>query len=151
ALRFAPFCAGCRNMGAHHGGVEHLHQMRRATHGRQRIEKGFERPGPAQSPEPFPDAVPMPEPFRKSPPRDVVNHEIMQGFEKLPVVAALVAAMRPRCLEQLQKNRPVLFRHGGEHGRSSKNRPPMSHRKTDLGISSRYARLNPSTRPSLNT
>jgi hypothetical protein len=27
----------------------------------------------------------------------------------------------------------VLFRHGGEHGRSSKNRPPMSHRKCILG------------------
>src|SRR4029077_15210876 len=25
----APFCACCRDMGSHHGGIEHLHQMRR--------------------------------------------------------------------------------------------------------------------------
>jgi hypothetical protein len=41
------------------------------------------------------------------------------------------------------------FRYGGEHGRSPKNRLPMSHRKSDLGILSRYTWLNPSTRPSL--
>ena len=115
-------------MGSHHGGVEHLNQMRGLAHRRERIKEGFEDAGAAQSPEPFPDAVPVSEFFRKRPSRDVVNHEIVQGLEKPPPAA------RPRCVEQSQNNRPVLFRHDGEHGRSSKNRPPMSHRKTDLGI-----------------
>src|SRR5258705_9683433 len=34
--------------------------------------------------------------LRQRPPGDVVNHEIMQGFENLPVVPPLVAAARPR-------------------------------------------------------
>jgi hypothetical protein len=33
----------------------------------------------------------MPKLFRESPPSDVVNYEILQGFEKLPVVPPLVA------------------------------------------------------------
>ena len=28
-------------MGAHHGGIEHLHQLRGLAHGRKRIEEGF--------------------------------------------------------------------------------------------------------------
>jgi hypothetical protein len=70
----------------------HLHQMRRLAHCRQRIEESFESSGPAQAPEPLPDAVPMPKLFRQSSPSDVVNHEILQGFEKLPVVPSVVAA-----------------------------------------------------------
>jgi len=111
-------------MGAHYGGIEHLHQMRRLAHCRQGIEEGFEGAGSAQPPEPLPHAVPMPELFRESPPSDVVNHEILQGFEKPSVVPSLVAAPRARCLEYLQNNRPVLFRHGGQHGRSSKTDRP---------------------------
>jgi len=34
----------------------------------------------------------VPEFLRKSPPSDIVNHKIVQGFEKLSVVPALVAA-----------------------------------------------------------
>ena len=69
-------------------------------------------------------------------------------LEKLSVVPALVAAPRPRCREHPQYNRPILFRHGREHGRSSKNRLPKSQRKSDLGIPLPYTWLNPSTRPS---
>jgi hypothetical protein len=79
-------------MGAHYGGIEHLHQMPRLARCRQRIEESFESSGPAQAPEPLPDAVPMPKFFRQSSPSDVVNHEILQGFEKLPVVPSVVAA-----------------------------------------------------------
>src|SRR5262245_56627363 len=136
-------------MRTHHGGIEHLNEMRRLAHRRQRIEKGFEGPGSAQSPEPLPHAVPMPEFLRKRPPGDVMNHEILQGFEKLPVIAALVTAARVRGREHLQDNRPILIRHGREHGRSYKNRLPMSHRKSDLGIPLPYTELNPSTRPSM--
>src|ERR1700720_4103167 len=109
-------------MAARSGGIEHLHQIH---------------------------AVPVPEFLRKSPPSDIMNHKIVQGFEKLSVVPALVAAPRPRCREHPQYNRPILFRHGREHGRSSKNRLPMSQRKSDLGIPLPYTWLNPSTRPSV--
>src|SRR5271155_420442 len=135
-------------MGTHHGGIEHLHQMRRLAHRRQGIEERFESSRSAQPPEPLPYAVPVPEFLRKSPPSNIMNHKIVQGFEKLSVVAALVAAPRPRCREHPQYNRPILFRHGREHGRSSKNRLPMSQRKSDLGIPQSYTWLNPSTRPS---
>jgi len=43
----------------------------------------------------------MPELLRQRPPGDVVNHEVMQRFEKLPVVAALVTAARARRREHL--------------------------------------------------
>ena len=85
--------------------------MRRLAHRRQRIEEGFEGPGSAQSPEPLPHAVPMPEFLRKRPPGDVMNHEIVQGFEKLPVIAALVTAARARGRKHLQKKYcPILIR-----------------------------------------
>ena len=89
--RAAPFCPCRRDMGAYYGGVKHLNQMRGLAHRRERIEEGFECTGPAQSPEPLPHAVPMPELGRKRTPSDVVNHEIVQGFEKLSVVPPLVA------------------------------------------------------------
>src|SRR6476620_257182 len=79
-------------MGAHHGGIEHLRQMRRLGHRRQGIEERFESSRSAQPPEPLPHAVPVPEFLRKSPPSDIMNHKIVQGFEKLSVVPALVAA-----------------------------------------------------------
>src|SRR5215204_2306711 len=137
-------------MGAHHSGIEHLHQMRGLAHPGKRIEEGFEGSGLAQSPEPFPHTVPGPELAWKRAPCDVVDRKILQCFEKLAIVPALVAAPRARRPEYLQDDRPVGFRHGREHGRSSSNRPPMSHRKTDLGIPPRYTRSNPSTRPKRN-
>src|SRR5450755_1974550 len=90
--RFAPFCAGRRDMGSHHGGVEHLNEMRRLGHCRERIKEGLECPGSAESPEPFPHTVPMPKLGRKRTPSDVVNQEIMQGFEKSPIILSVVAS-----------------------------------------------------------
>src|SRR5450631_755963 len=77
-------------MGSHHGGVEHLNKMRRLGHCRERIKEGLECPGSAQSPEPFPHTVPMPKLGRKRTPSDVVNQEIMQGFEKSPIILSVV-------------------------------------------------------------
>src|ERR1700675_857147 len=88
---FAPFCARCRDMGAHHGGIEHLNEMRGLAHRRERLEEGFEGAVAAQSPEPLPDAVPVRKLGRRRAPGDVVNDKIMQGFEKFPVVPPLVA------------------------------------------------------------
>ena len=101
-------------------------------------EESFESPGPAQAPEPLPDAVPLPKLFRESPPSDVVNHEILQGFKKPPIVPPLVATARARCFEYPQNNRSVLFRHRGQHGRSS---IPTIHesQKSDLGIPLPYS------------
>src|SRR4249920_953007 len=66
-------------MGAHHGGIEHLHQMRRLAHRRQGIEERFESSRSAQPPEPLPHAVPAPEFLRKSPPSNIMNHKIVQA------------------------------------------------------------------------
>jgi hypothetical protein len=113
---FAPFCARCRDMGTHHSGVEHLNEMRGLAHCRERIEEGFECTSPAQSPEPLPHAVPMPELGRKRTPSDVVNHEIVQGFEKRSVVPPLVApfSLFPsmRCCAEVQGilRPPTMYR-----------------------------------------
>jgi len=71
-------------MGAYYGGVKHLNQMRGLAHRRERIEEGFECTGPAQSPEPLPHAVPMPELGRKRTPSNVVA--------ALPVVSRIARA-----------------------------------------------------------
>jgi len=118
-------------MGSHHGGVEHLDKVRRLAHRRQRIEEGFECSGSAQSPEPFPHAVPIPELRRKRTPRDVVSHEIVQSFEKLSVVLSFVAALRARRLKHLQNDCPVGICHLGQHGRPPLIRPPMNHAIAD--------------------
>src|SRR6266540_7158385 len=81
---FAPFCPCRRDMGAYYGGVKHLNQMRGLAHRRERIEEGFECTGPAQSPEPLPHAVPMPELGRKRTPSNVVA--------ALPVVSHIATA-----------------------------------------------------------
>src|SRR5262249_6687576 len=91
-------------MGAHHGGIEHLHQMRRLAHRRQGIEERFESSRSPQAPEPLPNAVPVPEFLRNSSQSDIMNYKIVQGFEKLSVVPALAAAPRPRCREHPQYN-----------------------------------------------
>src|SRR5208282_5107479 len=74
---FAPFCPRCRDMGAHHGRIEHLHQMCRLAQCCECIEESFKSSGLAQAPKPLPDAVPMPKPLWESPPSDVVHHEIL--------------------------------------------------------------------------
>jgi hypothetical protein len=66
-IMLPPFCARCRDMAAHHGGIEHLHHMRRLAHCRQGVEECFESSRSAQPPEPLPHAVPVPEFLRKSP------------------------------------------------------------------------------------
>lgn len=54
----APVGAGGRHVRANDGGIEHLDQMRRRTHGSERIKEGLEHAPLAQAVEPFPDAVP---------------------------------------------------------------------------------------------
>jgi hypothetical protein len=65
--------------------------MRGRAHRGERLEEGVENARLAQSPETFPDAVPIAKLNRKRTPVDVVNREIMQRFKEFAVVAALVA------------------------------------------------------------
>ena len=90
----APYGAGRRDMGAHDGGIEHLHQMSAVAQVGQSVEKRLEHAGAGQPPEALPHAVPVAELGRQRPPGDVVHREIVQRFQKLAVVAALVAAAR---------------------------------------------------------
>jgi hypothetical protein len=78
-------------MGAHHGGIEHLHQMRRLAHRRQGVEECFESSRSAQPPEPLPHAVPVPEFLRKSPPSDIMNHDLLELAFELGVPGLVLA------------------------------------------------------------
>ena len=77
-----------------------------------------------------------------------MNHKIVQGFEKLSVVPALVAAPRPRCRE----HRNTIVQSSSVMAVSMVGPPktdcPRVKRKSDLGIPLPYTWLNPSTRPS---
>src|SRR5260370_1084832 len=53
----------------------------------------------------------------------------------------------PRPAETLDRDLPVSLRHPCQHGRPSCSRPPMNHRRTDLGIHKPSSCDNPSTRP----
>jgi hypothetical protein len=89
---------------ARYGRVEHLHEMRPFAQGGERFEESFEHAAAAQAPEALPDAVPGAELGRPRPPRNVVDREIVQGFEKLAVVPPLVPTPRaaaPRCRKKL--------------------------------------------------
>ena len=85
--------------------------MRRLAHRGERLEKGFEDARLAQSPEPFPDAVPVAELSGKRAPVDVVNGKIVKRFEEFSVIASFVAPSRARCLEYFQDIRPILIGH----------------------------------------
>jgi len=97
------------------GGVEHLHEMGGLAVRGERLEQGLEDTRLAQPPEPFPDAVPIAELGRESPPSDVVDREIVQRLEELAVVAALVAPPRAAGPKQLQNRRPIALRHPRQH------------------------------------
>jgi hypothetical protein len=98
-------------MGANHRGIEHLHQMCRRTERGQMIEEHLKHAGFAQPVEPLPDAVPFAEAFRQRPPGDVVDREIMQRFQKQPVVPTLGAAPRQRGPKYGNCCFPILLRH----------------------------------------
>src|SRR5215210_7802868 len=52
-----------------------------------------------------------------SAPGDVVDTEVVQRFEKPPVVPAFVAPARAAGLKHLNHSLPVLVRHTRQHGR----------------------------------
>ena len=77
-------------MSAHDGRVEHLNEMRRRTHGCERVEERLEDTGLAQAIEAFPHAVPMAEALRQSAPANVLDGEEMKRLEEV------ILAFRPR-------------------------------------------------------
>jgi hypothetical protein len=87
-------------VGADHRAVEHLDQMRGLAQFGQGLEKGLEHTALAQPPKSLPHAVPVPELLRQSPPRDIVDREIVHRFQKLTIIAALVTATRTYRPEQ---------------------------------------------------
>ena len=78
-------------MSADDCGIEHLNQTGRRGQRGQMFEEEIEGAALAQSVEPFPDAIPFAEALRQGTPGDIVNCEIMKGFQEKPVIAAFVA------------------------------------------------------------
>jgi hypothetical protein len=81
-------------MRAHDGGVEHLKEMRRGAHGRERVEERLEDAGPAQAIEASPHAVPGTEALRQSAPANVLDGEEMKRLEEAAIVFGLPSAPR---------------------------------------------------------
>ena len=81
-------------MSAHDGGVEHLKEMRRGAHRRERVEEGLEDASLAQAIEALPHAVPMTEALRQRAPAHVLDGEEMKRLEEAAVVLGLPSAPR---------------------------------------------------------
>jgi hypothetical protein len=79
-------------MSAHDGGVEHLKEMRRGTHGCERVEERLEDASLAQPIEAFPHAVPMTKAIRQCAPANVFNGKEMKRLEEAAIVLGLPAA-----------------------------------------------------------
>jgi hypothetical protein len=103
-------------MSAHDGGVEHLKDMRRRTHGRERVEEGLEDAGLAQAVEALPYAVPRTEALRQSAPANVLDGEEMKRLEETAVVRGLPSAPRQTGAKHRKRVRPIVLIHLCRHG-----------------------------------
>ena len=81
-------------MSAHDGGVEHLNEMRRGAHRRERVEEGLEDASLAQAIEALPHAVPMTEALRQRAPANVLDGEEMKRLEEAAIVLSLPPTAR---------------------------------------------------------
>src|SRR5271170_4397337 len=102
-------------MSAHDGGVEHLKDMRRRTHGRERVEKGLEDASLAQSIEALPHAVPRTEALRQRAPANVLDGEEMQRLEEAAVVLGFPPPPRQAGANHRQRLRPMVLIHLCRH------------------------------------
>ena len=112
--------------------------MRGAAERGQRFEEQLEHAGLAQTPEPFPDAVPRAKLGWQGPLGDVVHGEIVQGLEELTIVAPLVAPRR----ERQAWNTSSATAQSSSVIRVSmvdlaKSQPSMNHRNSRKGITLR--------------
>lgn len=95
--------------------------MRGAAQPGQHGEEVLEDACLAQPVEPLPDAVPLAEPLGQRPPGQIVHGEILQRFEKQPIVARLRAPRREAGPEHLQGNLTVSLAHLRGHADPSKS------------------------------
>src|SRR6516165_7381903 len=102
-------------MRAHDGRIEHLNEMRRGAHRRERIEKRLEDAGLAQPVEPLPHAVPMAEALRQSAPSNVLDGEKMQRLEEAAIVLGFPTTTRLAGAKHRQRVRPILLIHLRRH------------------------------------
>lgn len=102
-------------MSAHDGGVEHLNEVRRGTHRRERVEEGLEDTSLAQAIEALPHAVPMSEAIRQRAPADVLDGEEMQRLEEAAIVLGLPPAARQAGAEHPKRMRPIVLIHLCRH------------------------------------
>ena len=102
-------------MSAHDGGVEHLKDMRRRTHGRERVEEGLEDAGLAQAVEALPYAVPRTEALRQSAPANVLDGEEMKRLEETAVVLGFPSAPGQASPEHHKRVRPIVLIHLCRH------------------------------------
>ena len=102
-------------MSAHDGGVEHLKEMRRRTHGRERVEEGLEDASLAQTIEALPHAVPRTEALRQRAPANVLDGEEMKRLEEAAIVLGFPAATGQAGPEHRKRVRPIVLIHLCRH------------------------------------
>src|ERR1700690_4074929 len=102
-------------MSAHDGGVEHLKEMRRRTHGRERVEEGLEDAGLAQAVEALPHAVPRTKAIRQRAPANVLDGEEMKRLEETAVVLGFPSATGQTGPEHRKRVRPIVLIHLCRH------------------------------------
>src|SRR5271165_4219344 len=127
-----PLCRRRRHVRAHDGRVEHLDEVRGFAETGEGFEEKFEHAGLAQSPEPFPNAVPVCELDRQRAPRDIVNREIQYCLKEKTIVLRLVPAPRQRRLEDAQHVCPIMLGELREHRRFP--RMPTAHESQFSGF-----------------
>jgi hypothetical protein len=102
-------------MRAHDGGVEHLNEMGGRTHGRERVEEGFENAALAQPIEASPHAIPGTEALRQRAPANVLDGEEMKRLEEAAVVLGFPAATGQAGPEHRKRVRPIVLIHLCRH------------------------------------
>ena len=102
-------------MRAHDGGVEHLNEMRRRAHRRERVEERLEDASLAQAIEALPHAVPMTEALRQSAPANVLDGEEMQRLEEAAIVLSLPPTAWQAGAKHRKRVRPIVLVHLCRH------------------------------------
>ena len=98
-------------MRSDHRAVEHLDQMRTAAALGQKRHHVLKDAGARKPVKAAPDTVPVPEPFRQRPPRNIVYRAIMKRFEKQPVVFGFDPAPGQAKPKRLKRQSPVIALH----------------------------------------
>ena len=102
-------------MSAYDGRIEHLNEMRRRAHRRERVEEGLEDASLAQAIEALPHAVPMTEALWQRAPANVLDGEEMKRLEEAAVVLGLPSTPRQAGAEHRKRVRPIVLIHLCRH------------------------------------